>query len=684
MPFPPASAFGRLPLPARLALTFLAYLGVAQLTLAVETEALGISAPFWPPTGLALAALVLGGSILWPAVLLATLASALISGFPPWVGLLMGAGNTVSALLSVWILYRLADFDTTLSRPRDVICLCFVAPAPGAALSAVTGVAALYFSGHGTLQELGGAWRGWWVGDMVGAEILAPLLLVWLQPLILRPRPGYRWEVLLALVGLSLASFWLFAADSAAEVAYGGLALLLMVIWIGLRLQLRAVSAAALIPAALASLFVAAGRGPFAGHGPDLLLVELQVFMAAVTTTLLALAAASRQRRVAERDRSLMAARLEQVLDSLDDVIWTLDPVSRRFTFMSGAMTRLFGRPAADFCTHPELWLQQLHPDDRAATLAAFERQFQGEGVEHEFRVIDKEGAVRWMHVQSHAALDGEGRVVRLDGITRDVTRLHQAAERLVASEERLRRALGASEVGVWDWSVGQSSLNFVMAVPDDGNYGLEEHHLGLAEWEAHLHKDDRTRVMQALLDCRDGRSPRFRCEYRMRTRQGHWRWFRGEGQVVRRDGEGKALALSGTFRDVHERKQAELELDKLSLAVEQTPTAVFIADAEGRLDYCNQAYSDITGYLLEERLGQVPDLLRADGDCWRTLQSGEAWRGEAIERRQDGSAFVSLQSIAPMRDANGRLSYFVGVGQYLREAPVPSAARDQGKSAAS
>ncbi|MDE2583854.1 MAG: PAS domain-containing protein [Betaproteobacteria bacterium] len=683
MPFPPASTFGRLPLPARLLLTFFAYLAVAQVTMVVETEALGISAPFWPPSGLALAALVLGRSILWPAVALATLASALISGFPLWVGLAMGAGNALSALLSVLILRRLADFDTSLARPRDVISLCFVAPAPGAVLSAVVGVGALYYSDHVTVQELGNAWRSWWVGDMVGVEILAPLLLVWLQPRALRPRPGHRWEALLALIGLALASLWLFAADSAAEVAYGGLALLVMVIWIGLRLHLRVVSAAALIPVMLSSLFVAAGRGPFAGHGPDLLLVELQVFVAAVTTTLLALAAASRQRRVAERDRSLMAARLEQVLDSLDDVIWTLDPISRQFTFMSGAMARLFGRPAADFCADPGLWMQQLHPDDRAATLAAFERQFLGEGVEHEFRVIDKEGMVRWMHVQSHAALDGEGRVVRLDGITRDVTRLHQAAERLVASEERLRRALGASEVGVWDWNVGQPSLNFVMAVPDDGNYGLEEHHLGLAEWEASLHGEDRARVLQALLDCRDGRSARFRCEYRMRTRHGHWRWFRGEGQVVRRDGEGKALALSGTFRDVHERKQAELELDKLSLAVEQTPTAVFIADAQGQLDYCNQAYTDLTGYPLEELLGLVPDLLRADGDCWRTLQSGEAWRGEAVEGRRDGSAFVSLQSIAPMRDANGRPAYFVGVGQYLREAQAPLSVGNQGPSAA-
>ena len=230
------------------------------------------------------------------------------------------------------------------------------------------------------------------------------------------------------------------------------------------------------------------------------------------------------------------------------------------------------------------------------------------------------------------------------------------------------------SEVGVWDWAVETGNLQFVLAVADGNGYRLAERSVGLAEWEASLHPEDRARAMQALLDCRDGRSLRFRCEYRTHTRHGHWRWFRGEGQVVD-SADGQARHLAGTFRDIHERKQVEAELEKLSMAVEQNPSVVFITDAQGRFEYCNQAFSEVTGYGLEDILEQTPRLLKSGlnevgtyADLWRTINAGKTWRGRLLNRRRDGSIYVCLQAIAPIRDANGRITHFVSISQDLSE----------------
>lgn len=671
----PLSRFGRQPLGLRLLLTFLAYLAAARLTSAIGTTGFGLLVPFWPPAGIALAAMLLGGRQLWPAVLLATLASALFSGFSFAAGLCMGLGNTLGAWAACHLLRKLLAFSPTLDRPRDVMHLCFSAPALSGALSALVGMATLYASGQVAASDLATAWRSWWVGDIAGAQLMAPFILAWLQPREAFGRNGWRdYLALAAVLLLTIASLDLYTPEQPEVFTYSRLLLLLALIWLAFNCDLRLVTLALVGIALIAAFFAAARCGPFSDLNLTDIQIRLQILIAAISTMTLALAAANRQRRTAEEDLSRVVSQLDEVLDSLDDVVWTLDPASGRYTYLSGAIGRLFRRPIQDFYDDPELWLRQVVEEDRPTTLAAFRQVFEHE-VEHSFRITDGNGQIRWMRARGRPVRDGEGRLLRIDGITQDITSLHQATSQLAASEERLRRALGASEVGVWDWEVAAGALNFVLAVPAGQQYGLEEHCLSLAEWEASLHQEDRERALKALTDCREGRSPRFHCEYRMRTRQGHWRWYRGEGQVVENDAAGRALRLAGTFRDIHERRQVEGELEKLSMAVEQNPSVVFITDDQGQFEYCNQAFSEVTGYALEDILGQTPRLLKSGlneratySELWRTICAGQTWRGRLLNRRRDGSIYVCLQTIAPIRDGNGRTTHFVSISQDLSE----------------
>ena len=114
-------------------------------------------------------------------------------------------------------------------------------------------------------------------------------------------------------------------------------------------------------------------------------------------------------------------------------------------------------------------------------------------------------------------------------------------------------------------------------------------------------------------------------------------------------------------------RKDAELL--KLSRAVEQSPDSIMITNLDANIEYVNDAFVMHTGYLREEALGQNPRMLQSGNtprsvfeNLWSTLSQGQPWRGELSNRRKDGSEIIELASIAPIRQADGRITHYVSV----------------------
>jgi len=138
---------------------------------------------------------------------------------------------------------------------------------------------------------------------------------------------------------------------------------------------------------------------------------------------------------------------------------------------------------------------------------------------------------------------------------------------------------------------------------------------------------------------------------------------------------DGSIYALCGISMDVTERKQAELLLRKLSLAVEQSPSSIAIADIDAKLEYVNDAFVRITGYSREELLGSNPRILHSGKTpresyeaLWQNLTQGRPWQGEFHNRRKDGSEYVEYATIAPLRQADGAVSHYVAVKEDITE----------------
>jgi PAS domain S-box-containing protein len=124
------------------------------------------------------------------------------------------------------------------------------------------------------------------------------------------------------------------------------------------------------------------------------------------------------------------------------------------------------------------------------------------------------------------------------------------------------------------------------------------------------------------------------------------------------------ALVLDDT-----ERKRVELEMLRLSTAIEQSPDAVLITDVDGSIEYVNPAFVDLSGYTREEALGRNPRFLKSGvqgvafyAAMWSTLKSGHCFAGEFTNRRKDGSLFQEEAVISPVRDAEGTTRSFVAI----------------------
>jgi integral membrane sensor domain MASE1 len=173
----------------------------------------------WPPTGIALAALVLYGSYLWPAVFLGAFLVNVTTAGSVASSLGIAAGNTLEALLGVWLIQRWAGGRDVFSHARTFFTFAVLVGVGATAVSATVGVASLTLAGQSSWSRFGEIWLTWWLGDMAGALVLTPALLLWAAD---RTRPLTRAraiELTLVLASLVLVCGLVFEGLAPARIS---------------------------------------------------------------------------------------------------------------------------------------------------------------------------------------------------------------------------------------------------------------------------------------------------------------------------------------------------------------------------------------------------------------------------------------------------------------------------------
>jgi diguanylate cyclase (GGDEF)-like protein len=299
------------------------------------------STAVWPPTGIALAALLLLGTEVWPGVFIgAFLVNATTVG-TILTSLGIATGNTFEALIAAYLVTRFANGRRAFDQGRDTFKFAVLAGTVGTAVAATIGVTTLSLGGFAPWRAYRDIWLTWWLGDGVGAIIVTPLLILWISDFRI-PRKWMRivemGALLIGLFAISEIVFCglLFRAPKNYPLEYSCIPFL---IWAALRFGQREASLAVVLLSSVAVWGTLHGWGPFAIGTKNESLLLLQSFMGIVAVMTLALAALAAERRSA--DQQILALAVSDPLTGLANY--------RRLVDVLDAEIRRFGRTGRTF-----------------------------------------------------------------------------------------------------------------------------------------------------------------------------------------------------------------------------------------------------------------------------------------------------------------------------------------------
>ncbi|MCE9507799.1 MAG: MASE1 domain-containing protein [Alphaproteobacteria bacterium] len=282
----------------------------------------------WPPTGIALAALLLSGYRVLPAIFLGAFLANVTAAEPVLTALGIGVGNTLEALFGAWALQRFVGFRNDLNRQRDVLGLILFSAVLSTMIGATLGVTSLCLGGVQKWALFLPLWRDWWLGDAAGALIVAPLLLVWLNRPCPRLRPGMLLEGPLLLGALAAAYAGIFMGLREAHSEWKFI-IFPFTIWAALRFGQCGTTLVTFIASALAIWALTGGAGSFGSALLGENLLVLQIFMMIVAATGLFLGAIIAERGETEKKLQATHQYLKNMLDNIPDPIFMKDKQHR-------------------------------------------------------------------------------------------------------------------------------------------------------------------------------------------------------------------------------------------------------------------------------------------------------------------------------------------------------------------
>ena len=351
---PPRTALTTLRWLARALALAAAYFLVAKIGLRYATIGPSIS-PVWPPTGLAVAALVLLGPRYWLAILLGAFLANATTSIPVFAAAGIACGNTAEAMLAAYLLRSRAGQHLALDDLRAVRTLVGVAAPVGALASATIGVTSLWLAG---LVSGSGVWSAlslWWAGDYLGALVVAPVFLTWAGPAGAPIGRRTALELSLLVGGAVLATMAMFGsllpASLLAPAQYPYL-LFPFVIGAALRFGPRGASLLTMTVATLAIGYTVWGGGPFVMQTVPSTDAALLLYIGILAITGLSLGPATTRHERAERALREANEHLASVIQSSPLAIYTLDPRSTVLTW-NRAAEALYGWQAAELIGRP-------------------------------------------------------------------------------------------------------------------------------------------------------------------------------------------------------------------------------------------------------------------------------------------------------------------------------------------
>jgi PAS domain S-box-containing protein len=396
----------------------------------------------WAPSGIALAALLLMGIRVWPAIFVGAFLVNETTAGSLATSLAIAAGNTLEAVVGSYLVTRFASGRKSFDQVGDIFKFAALAGLCSTSVSATIGVTSLSLAGFAPWASYGAVWLTWWLGDATGVLLVAPLLILWAADHSLADlRRRY----------LEAGSLLLTVAASGIIVYFGLLPFPEMtfpmrflsfppLLWAALRFGRREVATLLALLAATAIAAILRGHGTSPAVSMNQLFLLLQVFTGVTSVTMLAVATLFFERKQAEDALRRGEERYRILADTVPVIVFSTTGDGGG-TYCNGRWFEYTGMTAE--ASEGPGWISAVHPDDVRTYEGDWPRKMaRGEPFSLEARLRRADGQYRWHAVRAVPWRDGRGEIARWIGTCTDIEDRRRAdadRERLLTRERSTR-----------------------------------------------------------------------------------------------------------------------------------------------------------------------------------------------------------------------------------------------------
>ena len=305
------------------------------------------------------------------------------------------------------------------------------------------------------------------------------------------------------------------------------------------------------------------------------------------------------------------------------------------------------------------------HPDDFLKEVPLLKKLLDGElpGYLQEKRFLSKTGKSIWVKLNVAEYQNTEVKPELIIGIAENITRQRATEKALQQSDERYKMLSGLSFDGIILHRQGiavdcNDRILEMLGMVKEGLIGNNIFDLLSEKSDAERFKNnvknDDIKPFVAMAKARTGAKVPVEIVSRIVERREETLWVTA-------------------FRDITERKKREQEIRKLNTAINQSPSSILISDKNGRIEYVNKAFCEVTGYTIEEVIGKDPSILKSGyhtksfyNSLWETITKGDTWQGVFKNKTKSGDSFWERAMISPIFDEQKNITHFLAVKENI------------------